>query len=159
MISLKKLTLGLGLIALLSACNPQQTTSETKPKELDLSTEEAQLAYTVGAQMAGQLDASEMFPKLDLDALFAAFRDTAEGKEMRMTFEEMQQAQLSFQQKLEAERNVLSQENIAKGNEFLAEHAKKEGVLKTESGLQYEILREGKGEAKPTAQVDKRRRV
>ncbi|MCW3806668.1 FKBP-type peptidyl-prolyl cis-trans isomerase [Marinilabiliaceae bacterium D04] len=37
-------------------------------------------------------------------------------------------------------------ENKKKGDEFLAENAKKEGVITTESGLQYEILKQGKGD-------------
>ncbi len=39
----------------------------------------------------------------------------------------------------------------AKGEEFLAENAKREGVFTTESGLQYEVITMGEGE-KPTAE-------
>ena len=41
-------------------------------------------------------------------------------------------------------------ENKAAGEAFLAENAKKEGVVTTESGLQYKGIKEGKGEV-PTA--------
>ena len=41
-------------------------------------------------------------------------------------------------------------ENKAAGEAFLAENAKKEGVVTTESGLQYKVMKEGKGEV-PTA--------
>jgi FKBP-type peptidyl-prolyl cis-trans isomerase FklB len=37
------------------------------------------------------------------------------------------------------------EEVIAKNEAFLAENAKKEGVIVLESGLQYEVLKEGKG--------------
>ncbi len=40
-------------------------------------------------------------------------------------------------------------ENKKKGDAFLAENGKKEGVFTTESGLQYEVIKEGKG-PKPT---------
>lgn len=40
---------------------------------------------------------------------------------------------------------ALADENLAKAEAFLAENAKKEGVLTTESGLQYEIVRQGDG--------------
>ena len=40
--------------------------------------------------------------------------------------------------------------NIEEGAQFLAENAKREGVKVTESGLQYEVIKEGKG-AKPAA--------
>ncbi|WP_394126151.1 FKBP-type peptidyl-prolyl cis-trans isomerase [Vibrio hepatarius] len=43
------------------------------------------------------------------------------------------------------------EENFAIGQTFLLENGKKEGVITTESGLQYEILHKGEGEEKPTA--------
>ncbi len=42
----------------------------------------------------------------------------------------------------------LSQE---KGSAFLAENAKKEGVISTASGLQYQVLQQGSGDRQPTA--------
>lgn len=43
------------------------------------------------------------------------------------------------------------EENFAIGQTFLLENGKKEGVITTESGLQYEVLHKGEGEQKPTA--------
>ncbi len=43
-----------------------------------------------------------------------------------------------------------AQENQAESTAFLAENARKKGVVTTSSGLQYEVLRKGNG-AKPTA--------
>lgn len=40
--------------------------------------------------------------------------------------------------------------NLKEGQDFLAENAKKEGVISLESGLQYEVITMGAGE-KPTA--------
>ena len=46
--------------------------------------------------------------------------------------------------------NTGSEENLAKGKAFLAENGKREGVMSTGSGLQYEIITAGSG-ARPTA--------
>ncbi|KOO15822.1 peptidylprolyl isomerase [Vibrio xuii] len=43
------------------------------------------------------------------------------------------------------------EENFTIGQTFLLENGKKEGVITTESGLQYEVLHKGEGEEKPTA--------
>lgn len=44
------------------------------------------------------------------------------------------------------------EETLKKGEEYLAENAKREGVVTTESGLQYEVLQEGKeGGRRPDA--------
>lgn len=45
----------------------------------------------------------------------------------------------------------VADENFAKGQEFLLENGKKEGVITTESGLQYLILEAGTGDVHPTA--------
>lgn len=43
------------------------------------------------------------------------------------------------------------EENFQQGQAFLLENAKKEGVITTESGLQYEILHKGENTETPTA--------
>ncbi len=45
----------------------------------------------------------------------------------------------------------LAAENIKTGEAFLAENKAKEGVITTESGLQYLVLTEGTGDVNPTA--------
>ena len=50
-----------------------------------------------------------------------------------------------------AEMMAAAQENKAEGEAFLAANAEKPGVEVTESGLQYQVLREGDG---PTPEAD-----
>lgn len=45
----------------------------------------------------------------------------------------------------------VADENFANGQAFLLENAKNEGVITTESGLQYLVLEEGTGDVHPTA--------
>ncbi len=65
----------------------------------------------------------------------------------------IEEAQKAFQEKMNAieEEKSLEQYGANKeaGEQFLAENAQKEGVVTTESGLQYKVLVEGKG-ALPT---------
>jgi FKBP-type peptidyl-prolyl cis-trans isomerase FklB len=55
----------------------------------------------------------------------------------------------SVRAKQTAAENEAAQANLEKGNAFLAENKTKQGVITTESGLQYQIMTEGKG-PKPT---------
>ena len=150
---LKSVVVGASVLVLLSACNEKEVevVEEVKPVELDLTTDKAKFGYTIGAQMAGQLQAAELFSDIELEALFAAFNDTAEGKDLRLTQEQMQQVQLDFQQKAQQKAQELADANKKAGEDYLVQNAAAEGVTATESGLQYEVLREGKGK-QPTAE-------
>ena len=55
--TLNKLIISFAVAALLSACNPQASDKETS-KGIDLTSHEAQLGYTIGTQMARQLELS-----------------------------------------------------------------------------------------------------
>ncbi len=55
---------------------------------------------------------------------------------------------MSVSDKLKAMRETKAAENLAAGQAFLTENAKRSGVVSLESGLQYEIITEGSG-AKP----------
>ncbi len=71
-----------------------------------------------------------------------------------MTAEEAQAVREAFIAKrraaAEAEAGVIADQNKAEGDAFLAENATKEGVVTTDSGLQYKVLTMGDG-AKPAA--------
>lgn len=56
----------------------------------------------------------------------------------------------TVREKKTAEEKVQTQQNIEKGRAFLEENKKKTGIITTASGLQYQIITEGKG-PKPTA--------
>ena len=57
---------------------------------------------------------------------------------------------MSASEKLKAMFENKANENLKAGEEFLAENAKREGVVSLPSGLQYEIITKGVGE-KPSA--------
>lgn len=50
----------------------------------------------------------------------------------------------------------VGEENVVEGTAYLAENAAREGVITTESGLQYEVLRTGEG---PSPKRDQRARL
>ena len=76
-----------------------------------------------------------------------AISDVLNRKETAISHNEAREIVNKYFEELEAKMNA---ENIEKGNAFLAENAKKEGIITLPSGLQYQVLQEGNGK-KPSA--------
>ncbi len=106
---------------------------------------EQQASYGVGRQLGEQL-AANSFEGLDIPAVQAGLADAFEGKESVVSLEDLQVAFSEISQRLQKAQEEAAEAASAEGNAFLAENAKREGVVTTESGLQYEIISEGSGE-------------
>ena len=118
-------------------------------------------AYMAGMEIAKQLK-EKMLPgmarelKDSPDSLVEklAFRGFIDALQGDTTYYNIEDASLLFKDLMseakEAKTEKLYGENRRAGEQFLAENSKKEGVITTESGLQYKVIVEGKGE-KPQA--------
>lgn len=131
------------LLALLVASACGQETSGTAA----LESEDQIASYGIGVQMGAQL--APAGDRLDLDAFMLGLEDAMEEVEPRVPEEEVQTALQSFsaaiQQEREAEQLAAAETNTEEGETYLAENGGREGVVTTESGVQYEVLREGDG--------------
>jgi FKBP-type peptidyl-prolyl cis-trans isomerase len=118
----------------------------------ELDTDEKKLGYIIGMDIGKSL--REQGTAVDLDTLVTAIRATYNGEELAMTVEEAAQVRKDYIEKRQAEQKAeaaaAGQTNLAAGQEFLAENAKKEGVQTTASGLQYKVETMGTG-PKPAA--------
>ncbi|MCD8203259.1 MAG: FKBP-type peptidyl-prolyl cis-trans isomerase [Prevotella sp.] len=107
------------------------------------------LGLGIGRQLI-QLGASG----IEIDDFAAAIRDVIAGNELKITHREAQTIVQDYFQKQEEKLNAEKAEKGKKakeeGEKYLAENAKKEGVVTLPSGLQYKILKEGTGK-KPKA--------
>jgi FKBP-type peptidyl-prolyl cis-trans isomerase len=149
---MKKIALPLALVGLvgLQACNQQSQTTEpaaTAPAEVALESSEQRLSYGMAFGL-GQRMSQDGMP-IDIEAFVAGFRDGATGQAGRMTQEEIAAEMQAFQEKMVAEQEVAQAElaaaNQAASTAFLEENKAREGVMVTESGLQYEVLAAGEG--------------
>jgi FKBP-type peptidyl-prolyl cis-trans isomerase len=149
---MKKIALPLALVGLfgLQACNQQSQTTEpatTAPAEVALESSEQRLSYGMAFGL-GQRMSQDGMP-IDIEAFVAGFRDGATGQAGRMTQEEIASEMQTFQEKMVAEQEA-AQAELAAANQsastaFLEENKAREGVMVTESGLQYEVLEAGEG--------------
>lgn len=123
--------------------------------ELKLDTPKNRISYTIGVNIGKDFKGQEI--EVETDALMMGLRDSLEGKELKLTDEEMVAEIQDFQQKMQAkmvaEMEAAAGKNQAEGEAFLAENAKQEGVVVTESGLQYKVIEAGDGESPGPADV------
>lgn len=137
----------------LAACGEDKTDTAAVTTGA-LETDDQKLSYVVGFNMATQFK-NDGVVSLDADALSAGIADMQNGVESKLSTEEIETLYQSIQkrgaEKQQAELEALSSKNTAEGEAFLAENAKKEGVVTTASGLQYQELTAGEGAA-PTAE-------
>ena len=117
-----------------------------------LPTEKEQVSYTIGMAMGKQL--AEIKDEVNVDTVVKALRTQMDGGKALINDEQAQQIMQAFSQKMQAKQIAKMMEegkaNLDKGEKFVAENGKKQGVVTTASGLQYQVLTEGKG-AKPGA--------
>ena len=115
-----------------------------------LPTEKEQVSYTIGMAMGKQL--TEIKDEVNLDTVVKAMRSQMAGEKVLLNDEQAQEIMEKFGQKMQAKQIAKmmaeAKANQEKGDKFLAENGKKPGVTTTASGLQYQVLTEGKG-AKP----------
>ena len=106
-----------------------------------MSQEIEAVSYCVGMSIAGSL-MQQSLEGVQPDALLEGITDALGGKEPKYNPEE---ANAIIQKYLTAANEAKFAQNKEVGEAFLAENAKKEGVVTTESGLQYEVINEGEG--------------
>jgi FKBP-type peptidyl-prolyl cis-trans isomerase len=131
------------LAGALSACQEQAK----EPEPMTLDTPEKRLSYGIALRMGERMAADGM--TMDVDAYALGMRDAFDGMEPRLSEEEITAEMMAFQEKMQAERDgeqaAMSEGNSEAGAAFLAENAQREGVMVTESGLQYEVVEAGAG--------------
>ena len=127
-----------GFAIVLSSCS-NNATDKTPETEME------KVSYSLGVNVATGVKAQGL-DTIDANAVAKAFKDVFEGNDLDISEEESMEVLQAYFGKLQAAAKEKAGEA---GATYLAENAAKEGVITTESGLQYEVLTEGDG-AKPT---------
>ena len=99
------------------------------------------VSYAVGLSIAESLK-SQQLGSLDLNFLKDGIQDVFEQKELKIN---PQEANGLIQAYLEEANTAAFGENKEQGIAFLETNKNKQGILTTESGLQYEVIEEGEG--------------
>lgn len=102
------------------------------------------VSYGIGRQMGQQL-ADNPFDGVSAEAVAQGIKDALNNVEMPYSNEQMQAAFEEINTRMQAKEASRATEFAAEGEAFLAKNATREGVVVTESGLQYEVITQGTG--------------
>jgi FKBP-type peptidyl-prolyl cis-trans isomerase FklB len=138
------------VITMMVSCGNQ------KPEASSLETEIDSASYALGMDMAIKIKAN--FDEANTDLFLQGYKNAMDSTNLLIDSKELNTFLRNFFQKLqmknmEKARKKAEDEALVKfgdikkaGEEFLAENKTKKGVITTDSGLQYIVLKEGKGD-------------
>ena len=106
---------------------------------------ETQASYGIGLQMGEQLRANP-FEGLDVEAVQEGLADAYNNQPARVDNDTLRVAFNEIHEMMQAAKSAEFADVIAQGEAYLAENAKREEIVVTESGLQYEVHTQGDGE-------------
>ncbi len=121
-------------------------------QDASVKTQKEKFSYALGMQMGA--DFRKQVLDLDLATFTKALAESFNGGKTMLTEEEMRtilaDAKEEYQKKQAALREEQAEAIVQEGEKFLAENKNKEGVVTLPTGLQYKILKQGKGEKPET---------
>jgi FKBP-type peptidyl-prolyl cis-trans isomerase len=122
-------------------------TGKTQQDEPAIQSRKDKVSYAFGVDLARDLKRQTEI--LNLDLLIRALTDALADKSLLMTDEEvtaiLKTAEAEQKHDLEHVKAMIAEKNRRAVEAFVAENAKKEGVVTLPSGLQYKILKQGDG--------------
>jgi FKBP-type peptidyl-prolyl cis-trans isomerase FklB len=109
---------------------------------VSIKTENDSLSYAIGVNI-GQSLKQQGLESIDLNLLKAAMADVMAGSELKISADQCMPVIMNSMKRVQEKKYAPIK---AEGEKFLTENAKKEGVVKLPSGLQYSIMKKGEGE-------------
>jgi FKBP-type peptidyl-prolyl cis-trans isomerase len=150
---MKKRLICLAVVGIVLAGCKEEAAKEVASAAPSFESNTSQASYGMGLRVGQQVNETSM--PFDSDSFVAGLEDGIGGAEAQVSQEQimaaMQQLAAEMEQKMVAEQEAAGEKNLADSAAFLAENAAKEGVITTDSGLQYKVITAGEG-AMPAAE-------
>jgi FKBP-type peptidyl-prolyl cis-trans isomerases 1 len=128
---------------ILASCSAGMTSNEKQPASITKADVDS-LSYMIGYSFGQQIKGSD-FGALSYDKILSGMKDAIKGVEV-----DQAQFYAVLNGFMEKRMASVKEANEAEAEKFFEENGKKDGVVTTASGLQYQIVREGNG-VKPLA--------
>lgn len=129
-----------------ASCNSGNTATDVALATFEDSASYA-VGRTIGSNLKADFEAQKVGDGFNKDFVVAGLADALKSDSTKLTAEEAKVLVDRFFEQLAKKQ---AEENAASGTAFLEENKGKPGVITTESGLQYIVLKEGEGDS-PTA--------
>lgn len=145
-----KLLFAGAIVASLASCNNSGVSNRSLETELDSA------SYALGMDMGIKVKAN--FSDIEKEMFIQGFSNALDSANLQLEQKDINQVLSAFFQKKQMEAQKKKMEETAEkfkpnkeaGEKFLEENKAKDGIQVTETGLQYEVIKEGTGEI-PTA--------
>ncbi len=119
---------------------------QTNRSGAKLETLKDSASYAIGLQMGENIKQNlTQLPggdSMNMDQISAGFTDVLTADTTKLT---MANAEMAIRSYFQAQAETQAQSSLEEGNAFLENNKARDGVVTTESGLQYEIIRQGNG--------------
>ncbi|NQT92301.1 MAG: FKBP-type peptidyl-prolyl cis-trans isomerase [Lentisphaerae bacterium] len=151
----------LAIVAVASVLTPAYGSS-AKGSKASPQTDKGKLSYALGHEIG--VAYLRLGTEIDLDTFLRGVSDSVKRAKPTVSLSEMNRVKQAFMKKIQERRakqmqqmqaqskndKALAEKNLKDNAAFLAANKKKPGVVTTKSGLQYIVMRQGKG-PKPKA--------
>ena len=146
-----KVTVLASAVSLLAACGQDATAD--KATDIKSYNEDQKAAYAIGSIVARNLVAplkrqEELGAPLDKKIIVQGITD-ALNETTQLSDEELQTVLKAYDEKMNTlatdAARIEGEKALAESATFFAENGKKEGMMTTDSGLQYEVITQGSG--------------
>ena len=117
-----------------------------------LDTDEQKVSYGFGLQFGQQLIKNN-FDGLDINAVFTAMHHMINGNGSAISETDLNNAYQQVEAKSKAKTKATAEKMAADSQQYLLDHAKKDGVQMTESGIYYRVLQPGIGDTPKAEQT------
>jgi len=133
---------------------PAAAPTQTPAPAPTFKTQKEKVSYAIGMEMGKGVKSQGI--DVDPGILAQGLRDAMSGAKPQMSEEELKQVITGLQQEMRQKQMQMQEaaaaENKTKGDTFMAENSKKDGVVALPDGLQYKVLSPGTG--KKPAETD-----
>ena len=137
------------IVLVFAGCKNDDKSSSSGKSKFDENDLKSRASYAFGHDAGRSIRSNSTDEEIDINIFTQALKDGYNGKESMFTQEEIVKITNDFQNSLMEKRKKDAEKNLAEGKAFLEKNKTKKGVVTLPSGLQYKIIKEGKG-AKPS---------